>query len=341
MGVVNVTPDSFSDGGKFFDPAQAVAHALELVAQGAEILDIGGESTRPGAEPVAEAEELRRVMPVIEQLAARVKIPISIDTMKPAVARAALAGRREHRQRRGGQSRRRCDVEGCGGVSAPVTFACTRKARRKRCRTNPVYADVVREVGEFFSERLGRLNACGVAPTRWCWTSASVSARRPGTICSCSRPAEFYKVAASAAARRFAQVVHREIAGRGGERTLAGVAGLRVSGGRIRRANHPRARRGGNGSGRADDGSGAGPDKKIMWMISSKAVWRPALEILILAVVIYYRLPVCARHARLAGGHRLCRGAAGAGAGHHPAGFEGVALAARHVLGVFRRGRRW
>jgi len=90
MGVVNVTPDSFSDGGKFLDADAAVAHALELVAQGAEILDIGGESTRPGAEPVAEAEELRRVIPVIEQLAARVKIPLSIDTAKAAVARAAL-----------------------------------------------------------------------------------------------------------------------------------------------------------------------------------------------------------------------------------------------------------
>src|SRR5271154_5607993 len=70
MGIVNVTPDSFSDGGQFFDPAKAVAHALELVGQGAEILDIGGESTRPNAAPVSEAEELRRVIPVIEQLAA-------------------------------------------------------------------------------------------------------------------------------------------------------------------------------------------------------------------------------------------------------------------------------
>ena len=71
MGVVNVTPDSFSDGGKFLDPAKAVAHALELVTQGAEILDIGGESTRPGAEPVGETEELRRVIPVVEQLVPR------------------------------------------------------------------------------------------------------------------------------------------------------------------------------------------------------------------------------------------------------------------------------
>ena len=91
MGIVNVTPDSFSDGGKFCDADKAVAHALQLVAQGAELLDIGGESTRPGASPVSEAEELRRVIPVIEQLAAQVKVPLSIDTMKPAVARAALA----------------------------------------------------------------------------------------------------------------------------------------------------------------------------------------------------------------------------------------------------------
>jgi dihydropteroate synthase len=91
MGIVNVTPDSFSDGGKFLNPAAAVAHALKLVEQGADILDIGGESTRPGAEPVSEAGELRRVIPVIEQLASHVKVPISIDTMKPAVARAALS----------------------------------------------------------------------------------------------------------------------------------------------------------------------------------------------------------------------------------------------------------
>src|ERR1035441_3912657 len=73
MGIVNVTPDSFSDGGKFFSAAAAVAHALELVAQGAEILDIGGESTRPGAVPVSEAEELRRVLPLIEKIAAQTK----------------------------------------------------------------------------------------------------------------------------------------------------------------------------------------------------------------------------------------------------------------------------
>jgi dihydropteroate synthase len=90
MGIVNVTPDSFSDGGNFLQRKAAVAHALKLVDQGAALLDIGGESTRPGAVPVPEREELRRVLPVIEELAGRVRIPLSIDTMKPAVARAAL-----------------------------------------------------------------------------------------------------------------------------------------------------------------------------------------------------------------------------------------------------------
>ncbi|MBS0296712.1 MAG: dihydropteroate synthase [Proteobacteria bacterium] len=90
MGAVNVTPDSFSDGGRFFDPARAVAHGLELAAQGADLLDVGGESTRPGAEPVAVAEEIGRVVPVIEGLKAA-GVPISIDTLKPEVARAAVA----------------------------------------------------------------------------------------------------------------------------------------------------------------------------------------------------------------------------------------------------------
>src|SRR5215210_8210506 len=88
MGVVNVTPDSFSDGARFDNPKEAIAHGLRLIEEGADILDIGGESTRPGAESVNENEELRRVIPVIEGLAGR--IPLSVDTMKPNVARAAL-----------------------------------------------------------------------------------------------------------------------------------------------------------------------------------------------------------------------------------------------------------
>jgi len=91
MGVLNVTPDSFSDDGRFADPAAALARARQLIADGADILDIGGESTRPGAEPVSEAEETARVAPLIEAIRAESAIPISIDTMKPAVARAAVA----------------------------------------------------------------------------------------------------------------------------------------------------------------------------------------------------------------------------------------------------------
>ena len=90
MGIVNVTPDSFSDGGHFLDPRAAIDHARRLICEGADVIDIGGESTRPDAEPVNESEELRRVLPVIEALAGEVKIPISIDTMKPGVAVAAL-----------------------------------------------------------------------------------------------------------------------------------------------------------------------------------------------------------------------------------------------------------
>lgn len=90
MGVVNVTPDSFSDGGCFDQPEAAVAHALELLAQGADILDIGGESTRPGAQPVTAEQELARVIPVIQSLRAATDAPISIDTSKPAVMRAAV-----------------------------------------------------------------------------------------------------------------------------------------------------------------------------------------------------------------------------------------------------------
>ncbi|MDE3067955.1 MAG: dihydropteroate synthase [Verrucomicrobiota bacterium] len=165
MGVVNVTPDSFSDGGKFLDAKAAVAHALELAAQGADLLDIGGESTRPGARPVSAREELRRVMPVLEALAGRVGVPLSIDTRKPAVARAALqagasivndvaaAGRR-------GDADAMWRLVAESGAGYVVMHAQgTPRTMQKR----PAYADVVREVGKFFQERLKRLNACGVA----------------------------------------------------------------------------------------------------------------------------------------------------------------------------------
>ena len=162
MGIVNVTPDSFSDGGKFLDADAAVAHALELAAQGAEILDIGGESTRPNAEPVNEAEELRRVIPVIEKLAAKIKIPLSIDTMKPAVARAALAA---------GASivndvaaNRNDDAMWKVVSEFRAGYICMHaQGSPTTMQKNPAYKNVVCEVGEFFSERLVKLNACGVS----------------------------------------------------------------------------------------------------------------------------------------------------------------------------------
>jgi dihydropteroate synthase len=162
MGVVNVTPDSFSDGGKFFHTDAAVAHGLELAAQGADLLDVGGESTRPRATPVSEAEELRRVIPVVEQLAARVKIPISIDTMKPEVARAAIAAGasivNDVAANREDDAMARV-VAGAGAGYVLMHMQGTPQTMQ----TNPVYADVVREVGEFFSGKIQRLNDCGIA----------------------------------------------------------------------------------------------------------------------------------------------------------------------------------
>ena len=162
MGIVNVTPDSFSDGGKFLDPEVAVAHALKLVSQGAEILDIGGESTRPGAEPVGEAEELRRVLPVIEQLAPQLKIPISIDTLKPGVARAALiAGAsivNDVAASRGDDAMWQVVSEFRAGYivmhaqGLPATM-----------QINPAGRNVVHEAGEFFSERLEKLKGTGIS----------------------------------------------------------------------------------------------------------------------------------------------------------------------------------
>ena len=90
MGVLNVTPDSFSDGGRFLDPGAAVAHGVRMVEEGADLVDVGGESTRPGSQPVSATDELARLLPVIEGLASDLDVPISVDTRKPAVAAAAV-----------------------------------------------------------------------------------------------------------------------------------------------------------------------------------------------------------------------------------------------------------
>jgi len=161
MGIVNVTPDSFSDGGKFFDPQAAVAGGLKLAAEGAEILDVGGESTRPGAAPVSETEELRRVIPVIEQLAAGTRVVLSIDTMKPAVARAALAAGaaivNDVAAARSGPEMWRAVAETGAGYVAMHS-----QGEPRTMQQHPVYADVVREVSAFFSGRLAALAAAGI-----------------------------------------------------------------------------------------------------------------------------------------------------------------------------------
>ena len=162
LGIVNVTPDSFSDGGQFCQTDQAVAHGCELVAQGADLLDIGGESTRPGATPVSEAEELRRVIPVIERLAARVQVPLSIDTMKPAVAQAALAAGaslvNDVAANRTDAAMWRVVAEtGAGYVAMHM------QGLPQTMQVHPTYGDVVGEVADFFRSRLHKLNAAGVA----------------------------------------------------------------------------------------------------------------------------------------------------------------------------------
>jgi dihydropteroate synthase len=163
MGIVNVTPDSFFDGGRYYDAERAVAHGLELAAEGADILDVGGESTRPNAAPVEEAEELRRVIPVIERLAAQVKVPISIDTVKPNVAVAAI---------RAGASlindiaanRVEPDMWEVAAETSAGYLAMHMQGTPATMQANPTYRDVVAEVDAFFGDRLRRLALAGVRP---------------------------------------------------------------------------------------------------------------------------------------------------------------------------------
>lgn len=165
MGIVNVTPDSFSDGGRFNDHGRAVEHALRLIGEGADILDVGGESTRPGAEPVEEAEELRRVLPVIRAVRSQTKALISIDTMKAAVARAALDAGADIIN----------DVTGLRADAAMPRLAAETKAgivvmhmtgTPQTMQASPHYDDVVAEVRAFFEKRLQLLEHEGIDPER-------------------------------------------------------------------------------------------------------------------------------------------------------------------------------
>jgi len=161
MGVVNVTPDSFSDGGRFLDPKAAVAHALALEEQGAEIIDVGGESTRPQAVPVDEEEELRRVVPVVEELAGKLRVAISIDTTKPGVARAALAA---------GASivndvaanRKNPAMWGLVAETGAGYVCMHMQGTPQRMQSNPSYRDVIQDVTDFFADSLQGLIHSGV-----------------------------------------------------------------------------------------------------------------------------------------------------------------------------------
>jgi len=161
MGIVNVTPDSFSDGGRFFDPDIAVEHALRLVAEGADILDIGGESTRPGADVVPIDEELRRVMPVIERLAKLTDRPISLDTSKAEVARAGLAaGATILNDVAGLRDPAMVDVAAQSGAGVVVMHM---RGDPRTMQLNPSYGDVVGEVADYFAERIRALTDAGIA----------------------------------------------------------------------------------------------------------------------------------------------------------------------------------
>jgi dihydropteroate synthase len=162
MGVVNVTPDSFSDGGRFVAPADAVAHARRLARAGAAVLDVGGESTRPGAEPVDADTEIARVVPAIEALAGTVDVPISIDTTKAAVAAAALAaGATIVNDVSAGTS----DPDMLGVVaSADAGYvAMHMQGDPRTMQIDPHYDDVVREVADFLVERVHVARAAGIA----------------------------------------------------------------------------------------------------------------------------------------------------------------------------------
>ena len=165
MGILNVTPDSFSDGGEWLDAQAAVAHAREMAAEGAELIDVGGESTRPGADPVSEEEELRRVLPVVEALAADLPATLSIDTSKAAVARAALAaGARFVND----VTALRGDPEMVGVVAEAGCDCCLMHmlGEPRTMQDDPHYSDVVVDVRAFLEERAAFAVASGIAPAR-------------------------------------------------------------------------------------------------------------------------------------------------------------------------------
>jgi dihydropteroate synthase len=165
MGVINVTPDSFSDGGRFTEPRAALARALRLIGEGADILDVGGESTRPGAAPVAAVQEIERVVPLIQAIRSQSAVPISIDTMKPAVARAAVAAGATMWNdvtalRHAPESLETAAELGCEVVLLHM------QGEPGTMQAEPRYGDVVAEVAGFLEARAQAAMAAGVARER-------------------------------------------------------------------------------------------------------------------------------------------------------------------------------
>ena len=164
MGIVNATPDSFADGGEHATVEAAIAHGLKLAGEGADILDIGGESTRPGAEDVPLEEELRRVVPVIEALAQRVSIPISIDTSKPEVMRVAVAAGAGMVNDVYGL-RREGALDAAAELGVPVVLMHM-QGEPRTMQASPEYDDVVGEVHRFLAERIFAAEMAGIPKKR-------------------------------------------------------------------------------------------------------------------------------------------------------------------------------
>jgi dihydropteroate synthase len=164
MGVLNVTPDSFSDGGRFFDLDVAVKVAVRMAEDGADILDVGGESTRPGSDPVSADEEVERVVPVIERIAGETGLPVSIDTRKAQVAEAALdAGATIVNDVAAGRDPQMFEVVREAGAGMVLMHM---KGEPKTMQEAPVYDDVVREVHDFLAERIEAAVAAGIDRSR-------------------------------------------------------------------------------------------------------------------------------------------------------------------------------
>ena len=163
MGIVNVTPDSFSDGGLYASTDNAIRHAVQLIEEGADILDIGGESTRPGSVPVCVEEELRRVLPVVRNLVNK-NIPISVDTSKPEIMRATIkAGATMINDINALQAPEALEVVAAGGAAVCIVHM---QGKPKNMQVDPQYDDVVTEVKDFLRQRIDAAQAAGIPRER-------------------------------------------------------------------------------------------------------------------------------------------------------------------------------